>query len=83
MKKKILPMFFLLSLAMGLCIAVSGCSALKLKAPANLRVSDDGFLSWDEVDGAAAYRVFINDGVSIRTKTVWIYSGSPTATASI
>ncbi len=63
MKKKILPMFFLLSLAMGLCIAVSGCSALKLKAPANLRVSDDGFLSWDEVDGAAAYRVFINDGV--------------------
>lgn len=45
MKKKILPMFFLLSLAMGLCIAVSGCSALKLK--------------------------------------VWIYSGSPTATASI
>lgn len=63
MKKKILPMFFLLSLAIGLCIAVSGCSALKLKAPANLRVSDDGFLSWDEVDGAAAYRVFINDGV--------------------
>ena len=54
MKKKILPMFFLLSLAIGLCIAVSGCSALKLKAPANLRVSDDGFLSWDEVDGAAA-----------------------------
>lgn len=45
MKKKILPMFFLLSLAIGLCIAVSGCSALKLKAPANLRVSDDGFLS--------------------------------------
>lgn len=43
MKKKILPMFFLLSLAIGLCIAVSGCSALKLKAPANLRVSDDGF----------------------------------------
>lgn len=59
MKKKILSLAMLSLLTIFVCLAATGCA--KLSAPQNLRLSDDGVLCWNGVEGAAGYRVCINE----------------------
>lgn len=59
MKKKILSLAMLSLLTIFVCLAATGCA--KLSAPQRLRLSDDGVLCWDGVEGAAGYRVCINE----------------------
>lgn len=59
MKKKILSLEMLSLLTIFVCLAATGCA--KLSAPQNLRLSDDGVLCWNGVEGAAGYRVCINE----------------------
>lgn len=59
MKKKILSLAMLSLLTIFVCLAATGCA--KLSAPQNLRLSDDGMLCWNGVEGAAGYRVCINE----------------------
>lgn len=59
MKKKILSLAMLSLLTIFVCLAATGCA--KLSAPQNLRLSDDGVLLWNGVEGAAGYRVCINE----------------------
>lgn len=67
MMKKIISIAFLSLLTIFVCLAATGCA--KLSAPQNLRLSDDGALSWDGVEGAAGYRVCINEETYDTDKT--------------